>query len=117
MNEDMARSENECALISTSQQITPGANEIEWPCLADIRKAQEQAEHQPDEAPTDLNGIVRQNGGIWIPNGNLELKLKRIIFAHCGSAGHRGADATTSILSEQFIWTNLESDVLEFVQG
>ena len=63
------------------------------------------------------DGLQKVSGRIWIPTGSSELKLKLIVCAHCGIGGHRGVEATMSILSERFVWTGLKQDVEAFVVG
>ena len=43
--------------------------------------------------------------------------MQLLILSHCGTCGHRGCDATLSILKEDFYWKSMKEDVAEFVRG
>lgn len=40
------------------------------------------------------DGVWKKQNKICIPNGDLELKLKIIVYSHCRTMGHRGAEVT-----------------------
>jgi len=47
----------------------------------------------------------------------VELQLKVLVCSHCGSIGHRGRDATRSIVKESFWWSSMDADVEQVVRG
>lgn len=57
-------------------------------------------------------GLWMKGDKFFVPEYDIEFKLKALISAHCGFAGHRGYDGTMSIVSS---WSDYESDVSEFV--
>lgn len=71
----------------------------------------------PHEVIAHADGIFYMQRKIWIPCNATELKLKILILSHCGALGHRGKDATESVIREIFIWKGLTSDVSSFVHG
>ena len=52
---------------------------------------------------------------IWIPSTDKKLHQKLMVVSHCSTMGHRGADATNSVLCEKFYWNELDRDVEVFV--
>lgn len=65
----------------------------------------------------DAEGIERINCKIWIPDEERVAKLKKLVNAHCGFGGHRGRKALESRVRTSFLWSDLETDVVEFVQS
>ena len=61
--------------------------------------------------------LWKQDGQIWISCDDAKLKLKLMVISHCGSVGHREADATKSILKEKYAWKYMDDDVDKFVRG
>jgi len=59
---------------------------------------------------------MKKDGRIWIPD-DVELQFKILVCSHCGTIGHRGMDATRSILRESFWWPTMDKDVDELVRG
>jgi transposase InsO family protein len=61
-----------------------------------------------------------QFGGIhhkvWIPDDAVELQQRLCVVAHAGLSGHRGIEATTAVLAEQFSWSTLRGDMQKFVK-
>ena len=93
-----------------------------WPTAADIIEAQEQGRDQTDGSPAELedglsrsDGVWRtRDGQVWIPRAADTLKVRLLVIAHCGNAGHRGRKATSTMLKAHFWWVGLEDDVREF---
>ena len=65
----------------------------------------------------DDENLWKKQNQIWIPKEDLELKLKIIVCSHCGTIGHRGMEATKSIILEKFWWETISKDVEELVRG
>ena len=93
----------------------PAEDDFHWPSLEEIIKAQNRAE-RPVNAVKGHEGEWRINGKIWIPQ-EPSLQIRLLVTGHCGAAGHRGIEATKSILQEQFTWADLKSDVELFVKS
>ena len=110
------------SLIESSSQIIPAADEFKWPKLNAMRRSQKKSKNDLKHRKDLFLGAddklwKLKNGRIWIPNEDLELQLKVIVTSHCGSIGHRGIEATRSILKENFAWGTLDQDVEELVKG
>ena len=54
-------------------------------------------------------------GGVWIPEHDDDLQIKRVAVCHCGAMGHCGRDATPSVVQESFYWKSMQDDTLEFL--
>lgn len=65
----------------------------------------------------DNDRLWKFDNRIWIPEESVDIKLKLLVCAHCGMGGHRGIEATESIILEKFYWENLHDDVKAFVGG
>lgn len=98
-------------------QLVPAANAISWPVNEDYQKAQEQTTKKIRFSGPDEDGLYHKKGKIWIPSDATDLKLRILIPSHCGVMGHRGVEATCSIIMENFKWRNLAADVKVFVNS
>ena len=58
------------------------------------------ARRTPRQGTKEEDGLIRIAGKIWVPGDDAELKLRVLVASHCGSMGHRGADATASVIRE-----------------
>ena len=58
-----------------------------------------------------VDRLWKLNDRIWIPSADKELQPKLMVVSHCGIMGHRGADATKSVLREKFFWNKPDKDV------
>lgn len=101
-------------VMALYQAIVPTAQETAWPDSTTIRNAQKKANTKSEACGKD--GIWRLNGRIVIPNNATQLKLRILVAAHCGTAGHRGAEATKQKIAGEFIWPKLSNDAKEFTQ-
>lgn len=113
---EKAQTQKISSLVLENSQIIPTADEIIWPSMEDIRKSQ-QNKPAPANSAQDEAAILRCNGKIWIPEDCEELKLKIMVISHTSSMGHRGIDATRSIISESFWWETLEKDLRNFIKN
>lgn len=100
-----------------SGDLIPSTNDKDfmWPTKDDIFGCQA-CTSKPKGLVTNTEGIYLLNNLIWIPEQSIDIQMKLIVAAHCGTAGHRGAVATFNALREKFIWKNMEEDVKIFVQ-
>lgn len=95
---------------------SPLQEDFTWPDI--IEQRQTESEHKasrPDNCKEDDNGLFFIDGRLWVPDEGHELQWKLLITAHCTYAGHRGIDATRSLLHEEFICSSLNADNNAFV--
>lgn len=105
-------------LLQDAEQLIPAADDIVWPGQEVFRNAQDAAEERPSEVVyCEEDRLWKKNGRIWIPTGDLELQLKVLVVSHCGTIGHRGQDATKSIVAESFWWPTVAADADELVRS
>lgn len=96
----------------------PKPDSNDWPHRSDILQAQRaRTEELPGNAIADPDGLLRINGAAWIPEDAVDLKVRLLIIAHAGPAGHRGSESTATMLEEGFTWTGLRQDTADFVAG
>ena len=105
-------------LQATDMPSSPLDSDFDWSDASIVSKAQKQsASERPTEA-TEVSEWTWMIGGlIWIPKSAAQLQLQLLIVAHCGHAGHRGAEPTADILREQFSWDTLDADCHSFVSN
>ena len=105
------------SIVNLNNQIVPPADGIVWPSWNLIRQSQQSSQHILNTAKlNEETKLYEVNNCTWIPQEDLDLQFKIIITSHCGSVGHRGSDATLSIIKENFHWTTMQKDVKEFVR-
>ena len=94
---------------------SPLSNDFTSPDAGSI--IQSQRDHQDDARDTvkKSKGLWTVHGKNWISEQDADLQLKLLVIAHCGASGHRGRDATLSILKENFSWKMMDEDCSEFV--
>ena len=88
------------------------------PSLAELLGAQSQARDTDGVVEGDLtqrtdDAWVTADGAIWVPD-RLHLRLRIIIAAHGGAAGHRGSQTTLQHVSKRFWWPGMGEDVISF---
>lgn len=104
------------SLVQSASQLPPPVDKVEWPNLEEFRYTQ--ANHTtPGHLKEGRNGLLYEGSHICIPPEAAELKMKILILSHCGSIGHRGIDATESIIREHFRWKRMAGDIRDFVTG
>ena len=103
-------------LVAKSEQLIPAADSFQWPSLDFIRNTQA-TKNRPNGLIWDISDrFWKKAGRIWIPDDCHELQLKLLVTAHCGEVGHRGIDATLSIVLESFYWSTLKEDTKKLVE-
>ena len=108
-----------CSLVLTeAQQIVPRAESFPWPDMEAVRRSQLASAR--DIAKMGLSkdctdGLWKRNGRRWIPSEDLDLQLKLLVTSHRETIGHRGRDATMSIILEGFWCSSIKQDTSEFV--
>lgn len=106
-----------CSLLSAKNQIVPAANDISWPHYREFIEEQKIADGKPNDGTRASNGVLRKEGCMWIPEKATGLNLKILVASHCGTAGHRGVEATCSIVRGDFTWKGLQGDVRDFLKN
>ena len=109
-----------CSLVlQNHQQLVPSSREVEWPSIELIKNAQVHIMEDTCGAirrdPED--NLLKKDGKIWIPDNSAALKLKLLVSSHCGMGGHRGVEATESIVRGKYDWPEIKNDVKSFVNG
>ena len=103
--------------------------EAEWPTATAIASAQKTAIAALREGSVSDTCMVKgteiscvegelwktAEGAVWIPDDDT-LKLRLMVIAHGGGAGHRGRAVTLQALQERFWWAELEEDVSVFIR-
>jgi hypothetical protein len=89
-----------------------------WPTLEDIQISQ--VKHSKDHSTVTLvrgsDNIWRTiESKLWIPISDKALQIRLCIVAHCGTAGHRGYDATLLALEEVVYWKSIKHDLKRFI--
>lgn len=106
-------------LLESVDQLIPSSENIEWPSLEDIKNSQSRSKEEDIDVnrSCDEDGIWITDDRIWIPSNDLELQLKILVCSHCGSSGHRGIEATKSIVEDKFFWTGMKASIEKTVKG
>lgn len=105
-----------CSLLTTAEQVVAFPDDIEWAGLQVMHAFQAKAANKPSNLRYGAEGLLLLQGRIWIPVSDVGRKLKVLIVLHCGAMGHRGKDATKSVIRESLLWQGLSADVTSFVQ-
>jgi len=87
-----------------------------WPTMGCIKSAQRSSKEKPPNGYVKNGAVWEKNGIYWIPCNASSLQLSIIVAAHTGISGHRGSDATISIIKEKFFWKRMGDDVRTFVK-
>lgn len=114
------------ALVSTADVIDPVIpdagvacefDRTDAPSLDDLIAASVGVLTAPS-ADLTLDGVTGlwkdRLGRVYVPDANY-LRLRVLIVAHQGAAGHRGVDTTWRNVREFFQWESMERDVRKFV--
>lgn len=86
-----------------------------WPNDEEIKELQ--SKHKLPAGAIFDGDFTTMNDKIWIPPQATDMQFRLLVVAHTGAAGHRGIDATTSIIRERFYWNGLNTDVKVFVHA
>ena len=57
---------------------------------------------------------LQSKGKLYIPKAATFLKLSMLVVPHCGAAGHRAHDVTSSSIKTYFTWVGTNDDVKTF---
>ncbi len=87
-----------------------------WPTMDDVVQAQQTVQAPKEVVMDTTKGCLTKNNCIWIPPEAMELRQRILIVAHCGSMGHRGADAMRLHLKRLFWISNLSSEIQDFLK-
>lgn len=75
---------------------------------------QKAASTRPQPAKLEADGLWMVDGKVWVPDSDVQVKLKLFVSFHCGQAGHRGTESTLSCLRELYHWDGMDTDCAEF---
>eukprot|EP00171_Calliarthron_tuberculosum_P021340 IDg21340t1 len=85
---------------------------IDWPDVSDIRKSQSTRIAKPPQEFKMSQGLLKSSKDVvWIPESDTLLKMRIMIAAHTGLAGHRGWRTTKASISSCFYWKKMDEDV------
>ncbi len=90
-----------------------------WPSVQEIREAQAEVSEAVirDSALIMQDGVLTDEAGhIFVPAQPEHLRVRLLVIAHAGAAGHRGQAVTERDLKTRFTWPGLAQQVREFVQ-
>ena len=99
--------------------VNPGYDaSYDQPDLKAIQNSQQDTKDTPPEGCTSVDGLWRSSkGALWIPDSDRSMKLRILIAAHTGVAGHRGQAVTLANVRAKFFWKTLGEDVKSFVES
>jgi len=88
--------ERQAKLAVLYAPINPSGNsDYDWPNRNDIIKSQQKSKSERPKHHSLAKGIVLDGKNrTWIPEDDAQLKLRILIAAHCGIAGHRAKTTT-----------------------
>ena len=87
----------------------------DWPSLERIKAEQLKSAPPRKDIAMDEDGFWRNNGAIWIADDAVVLKQKIQVASHGGVLGHRGMEATESVIREDIWWSGLKEEVSTFI--
>ena len=88
-----------------------------WPTAKDVAISQKKYIKKEDISKLKKNPsglLVNEQGSVWIPSGDTDLKLRLCIVGHCGLGGHRGTATTIRAISDSFFWKSMKEDISVF---
>lgn len=89
---------------------------INWPKITDIIAAE--TRRSPGQGWRRQRNIWKNSRGeMFVPPSADRLKLRIIIAAHAGAAGHERVDATLKNIAGHFSWPDMKTDVKNLVQS
>lgn len=91
------------------------SREFDWPSKEDFIVIQRKSTSKyPKEFDIEKEVIADKRNRWWIPDDHELLKLRVLIAAHTGMAGHRSSTATFDAISKEFWWSSMKEDVQKF---
>ena len=108
--------------VDTNQNSVHFTSQRQLFCTTYVRKS-ELKFREVSAAPTGLvenkrhRILLTASGKYWIPDEDVQLKLRICVVAHCGKGGHRGQDSTFRAIKKQFTWKTIVEDVTEFCRS
>ena len=88
----------------------------QWPTMEVIARA------QPDQDCIGRFGLTKRDDGGWSTRRgqvyvcNESVRVRLLVIAHAGAAGHRSISSTTEELEKRFFWANMRKDIKTFMQ-
>ncbi|KAF0720748.1 hypothetical protein AaE_010283, partial [Aphanomyces astaci] len=98
-------------------KLRPLDEDFVWPCVVDIRHAQDQHGATKPKQATVVDGLWQVDERLWIPSAANDLIQRIMVVAHCGSAGHRGHAALVATIRRLFYVDHLADRASEFLRG
>ncbi|KAF0774464.1 hypothetical protein AaE_001836 [Aphanomyces astaci] len=98
-------------------KLRPLDKDFVWPCVVDIRHAQDQHGATKPKRATVVAGLWQVDERLWIPSVANDLIQRIMVVAHCGSAGHRGHAALVATIRRLFYVDHLADRASEFLRG
>ena len=90
-----------------------------WPSRAEILRAQAAVPPElraQEHLITDGGGaLVNAAGALFVPVNPPTLRVRLLVVAHAGAAGHRRKAVTWQQLQSRFTWPSMEEDMNEFL--
>ena len=116
---DAVKAKTVAAKVMLLSPIQPGTDKaFDMPTEQDLREAQRKAK---EKAPKDckiVDGLWKTTkGAVWIPDGDNVMKLRVLIAAHTGPAGHRGQAVTLANMTPRFVWKSIKEDTQSFISS
>ena len=88
-------------LLEKDFVASPLQDTFQWPDAITIAASQKRHSKEVSEKVNQPKGNMWNiNGKVWIPSKDCDMQMKLLVIAHCGQSGHRGKEATLSILKE-----------------
>ncbi|ETV69573.1 hypothetical protein H257_14705 [Aphanomyces astaci] len=98
-------------------KLRPLDKDFVWPCMMDIRHAQDQHDKDKPKRTTVVDGLWQVDERLWIPSAANDLIQRIMVVAHYGSAGHRGHAALVATIRRLFYVDRLADRASEFLRG
>ena len=113
---DVARPAKVAALMYAPINVSNSQND--WPSRRDIARSQNESAKQPPPGFSCKDGILQDRAGVfWVPQEDDVLKLRLLVAAHTGTAGHRKKSTTLAALKTHFVWDTVDRDVETFCES
>ena len=86
--------------------------------IADSQRAHRASRPRGLKRDNERPQLWKNNQGqVWVPQEDEELRKQLYAVAHQGIQGHRGHQVTLAVLAGRFFWDNMKEDVAEWRKG
>ena len=116
---DTVKAKSVAAKALMLSPIQPGTDKaFDMPTGKDLRDAQKKSKTKPPEECNKVDGLWQTSkGAVWIPEQDSLMKLRVLIAAHAGPAGHRGQAVSLANMTSRFVWKGMREDTQSFVNS